>query len=239
MSDAGSEKAMSIDEIQKQIMEAYNFRHATKVFDADRKISGSEFNTILETARLSPSSFGMEPWQLLVIQSPEKRELFREFTWGANGTTNGTAGQLGTASHFCIFLTHTGATMTHHSEYLQKHMKEVKQFPEEIIDFINSAYQKFQESDFHIEGDRQITDWAARQAYIALGNMMTAAALMHIDSCPIEGFEMDKATAVLEEHFGIDPKLYRPAVMVAFGYRADGPMFPKTRREMEDVVSWF
>jgi len=225
--------------VQEQIIEAFNFRHATKVFDPQRRISDGEFQTILETARLSPSSFGMEPWQLLVIQSPEKRELFHEFTWGANGATNGTAGQLGTASHFCIFLAHTGATMTHHSEYLQKHMQQVKQFPEEVIDFINQAYQKFQEQDFHIAGDRQISDWAARQAYIALGNMMTAAALMGIDSCPIEGFEKDRTSAVLEEHFGIDPQLYQPAVMVAFGYRADAPMFPKTRREMDDVVTWF
>ena len=227
-----------LNDVQAQILEAYNFRHATKVFDADRAIPEGEFETILETARLSPSSFGMEPWQLLVVQNPDKRELFRDFAWGANGATNGTAGQLGTASHFCIFLAHTGATMTHHSDYQQKHMKEVKQLPDDIIGFINDAFQKFQENDFHIEGDRQISDWSARQAYIALGNMMTTAALMGIDSCPIEGFEMDKTIAVLEKHFGIDPQVYKPAVMVAFGYRADGPMFPKTRRTMGDVVSW-
>jgi nitroreductase len=229
---------MSNKDVQTRILDAFNFRHACKVFDPQHKISEGEFNTILEAARLSPSSFGMEPWQLLVIQTPEKRELFREFTWGANGETTGTTGQLGTASHFCIFLVHTGATMKHHSEYLQKHMKDVKQFPDEVIEFINNAYQKFQEHDFHIEGDRQISDWSARQAYIALGNMMTAAALMRIDSCPIEGFEMEKAIEVLKRHFGIDPNRYRPAVMVAFGYRAGAPMFPKTRRKMEDIVSW-
>lgn len=239
MNAIDANETSSVKEIQAQIMEANNFRHATKVFDAERKISDSEFNTLLQTARLSPSSYGMEPWQLLVIQSPEKRELFRDFTWGANGATNGTAGQLATASHFCIFLAHTGATMKHHSEYLQKHMKEVKKFPDEVIEYINEAYQKFQETGFHIEGDRQISDWAARQAYIALGNMMNAAALMGIDSCPIEGFEIDKTIDVLEKYFSIDPKLYRPAVMLAFGYRIDGPMFPKTRRKMEDVVRWF
>jgi nitroreductase len=224
--------------VQTQILDAFQSRHATKVFDPSKKISDSEFETILETARLSPSSFGMEPWQLLIIQSPEKRELFREFSWGANGATNGTAGQLGTSSHFCLFLAHTGETMTHHSDYLQRHMKEVKEFPEDVIGFINGAYQKFQESDFHIEGDRQISDWSARQAYIALANMMTGAALLGIDSCPIEGFEIDKTQAVLEEHFGIDPIKYRPAVMVAFGYRANEPAFPKTRRSIEDVVHW-
>jgi nitroreductase len=224
--------------VQDQILEAFNFRHACKVFDPERKISDAEFNPILEAVRLSPSSFGMEPDQLLLVQTPEKRELFRDFAWGANGATNGTAGQLGTASHFGIFLAHTGATMTHHSDYLQAHMRDVKQFPEDVIGFINDAYQKFQEHDFGIEGDRQISDWSARQVYIALGNAMTAAALMGIDSCPIEGFEIAKTQAVLEEHFGIDPKLYKPAVMVAFGYRAGEPMFPKSRREMDQLVTW-
>lgn len=224
--------------VQDQILEAFNFRHACKVFDPERKISDAEFETILEAVRLSPSSFGMEPYQLLLVQTPEKRDLFRDFTWGANGATNGTAGQLGTASHFGIFLAHTGATMTHHSDYLQTHMREVKQFPDEVIGFINSAYQKFQEHDFGIEGDRQISDWSARQVYIALGNAMTAAAMMGIDSCPIEGFEIARTQAVLEEHFGIDPKVYKPAVMVAFGYRAGPPAFPKSRRAMEDLVTW-
>ena len=67
---------MSNDGVQAQIIDAFNFRHATKLFDQKRKISDSEFNTILETARLSPSSYGMEPWQLLVIQSPAKRRPF-------------------------------------------------------------------------------------------------------------------------------------------------------------------
>tara|TARA_R110001583_G_scaffold50652_1_gene158250 strand:- start:3 stop:731 length:729 start_codon:yes stop_codon:yes gene_type:complete len=226
-------------DIQQQIIDAFNFRHATKVFDAERKISDGEFNTLLEAARLSPSSFGMEPWQLLVIQSPEKRELFREFCWGANGAFNGSAGQLGTASHYVIFLAHSDATMKHHSAYQQQHMKQVKQLPDDVIGFINGAFQKFQKHDFHIEGGRQVTDWSARQAYIALGNMMTAASLMGVDSCPIEGFEMDKTAAVLEQHFGIDPTVYQPAVMVAFGYRSDEPPFAKTRREMDQVVSWF
>jgi len=229
---------MSGTNVQEQIIDAFNFRHATKEFDSNRKINDSEFNTILEAARLSPSSFGMEPWQILMIQSPEKRELFREFTWGANGATNGTSGQLGTASHFGIFLVHSGKTMTHHSNYLQKHLKEVKQLPDNIIGFYNDAYQKFQEQDFDISGDRQISDWAARQAYIALGNMMTVAAMMKIDSCPIEGFEMDKAIVVLEDKFGIDSKVYKPAVMFSFGYRSSEPAHPKTRREMKNVISW-
>ena len=119
-------------DVQTQIINAFNFRHATKVFDPTKKISDSEFNTIVEAARLSPSSFGFEPWKMLVVQSPEKRELFREFCWGANGAFNGSAGQLGTASHFVIFLAHTEQTMKHNSDYQQKFMREVKKLPEDV-----------------------------------------------------------------------------------------------------------
>lgn len=234
MKDAAPKSA-----IQDQIIEAFSFRHATKVFDAEAKIPEEQFATILEAGRLSPSSFGMEPWQILVIQSPEKRELFRPFSWGASGVFNGTAGQLGTASHFVVFLAHTGATMSHESDYPMTHAREVKQLPEEALEGFNAAYAKFQKEDFRLDSDREITNWSARQAYIALGNMMTAAAFMEIDSCPIEGFDAGEASAVLEEHFGIDPKLCKPAVMAAFGYRAGPPMFPKTRRSLENTVSWF
>lgn len=224
--------------VQSQIIEAFEFRHATKVFDPARKISDSEFTTILEAARLSPSSFGLEPWQILVVQDPAKRELFRPFSWGASGAFNGTDGQLGTASHFTILLAHTGATMSHASEYPLKHASEVKKFPAEALEGFNAAYTKFQKEDFQLATDREITDWSARQAYIALGNMMTAAALMEVDSCPIEGFDAAAASKVLEAEFGIDPTQYKPAVMAAFGYRAGAPMFPKTRRSVEATVRW-
>ncbi|WP_298444067.1 NAD(P)H-dependent oxidoreductase [uncultured Ferrimonas sp.] len=225
--------------IETTILDAFNFRHATKVFDPAKKISDDQFNVIVEAARLSPSSFGFEPWQLLVVQSPEKRELFREFSWGANGAFNGSAGQLGTASHFLIFLAHTDINQKHNSDYQQRFMKEVKQLPDDVIGFINQAFQKFQQQDFHIEGQRQITDWSGKQAYIALGNVMTAAALMGIDSCPIEGFDIDQTEAVLAEHFGIDTNVYKPAVMVALGYRASEPQFPKTRRSQAQMVKYY
>lgn len=225
-------------DVQTQIMDAFTFRHATKLFDESRKIPEAEFATILEAGRMSPSSFGAEQWQLLMIQTPEKRELFRGFAWGANGMMSGTTGQLGSASHFGLFLARTSATMKAGSDYLARHVREVKQFPDEVATGFEGALKKFQEEDFDLTSDRLITEWSARQAYIALGNMMTAAALMGIDSCPIEGFDVRRTQATLEEHFSIDPKEYYPAVMVAFGYRAGAPMFPQTRREMDKVVSW-
>jgi nitroreductase len=133
----------------------------------------------------------------------------------------------------------TAEAMTAGSGYLQDFYRNVKQLPEDVIEIFNGAYGKFQSTDHKITTDREMTDWAGKQAYIVLANMMTSAALMGIDSCPIEGFDMDRTTETLEKHFGIDSKHYKPAVMFAFGYRAADPQFPKTRRTMEDTVRWF
>lgn len=226
-------------DVQAQILDAFNFRHATKVFDPERRISDGEFETILEAGRSSPTSFGHEPFRILMIQSPENRELFRDFSWGANGMMNGTTGQLGTASHFGIILASTSETMTAGSEYLQDHYRTVKHLPDEVIEIFNGAYGKFQTTDHGITTDREIADWSGKQAYIVLANMMTAGALMGIDSCPIEGFDMARTTETLAQHFAIDTNKWKPAVMFAFGYRAKDPEFPKTRRAMSDTVSWF
>ncbi|SIO11314.1 NAD(P)H-dependent oxidoreductase [Vannielia litorea] len=226
-------------DVRAQIIDAFNFRHATKVFDADRKVDDETFATILEAGRLSPTSFGHEPFRILLVQSPEKRELLRAFSWGANGMMSGTSGQLGTASHFGIILASTAATMTAGSEYLVDHYRHVKHLPEDIIDVFNGAYGKFQRIDHDITTDREITDWSGKQAYIVLANMITAGALLGVDSCPIEGFDMAQTTDTLGAHFGVDTSQWKPAVMFAFGYRAKEPEFPKSRRTMEDVVAWF
>ena len=226
-------------DIRQQSLDAFSFRHATKVFDPDRKISKEDFNVILEAARLSPTSCGHEPFRILMIQSPEKRELFREFSWGANGMMNGSSGQLGTASHFGIILAATDELMRAGSDYLQDHYRQVKQLPDEVIEIFNGAYGKFQAEDHKITSDREITDWSGKQAYIVLANMMTAGALMGIDSCPIEGFDMDLTTQTLAEHFDVDTTQWKPAVMFAFGHRAKDPEFPKTRRAMSETVAWF
>ncbi len=234
-----NEIAKVAPDIRSRIIDAFNFRHATKIFDPARKIEDDSILTILEAGRLSPTSFGHEPFRILMIQSPEKRELFREFSWGANGMMNGSAGQLGTASHFGIILAARSELMTAGSGHLQNHYRQVKHLPDEVIGIFNEAYGKFQATDHHIASDREIADWSGKQAYIVLANMMTAAALMGIDSCPIEGFDMDRTTETLRDHFGIETGKWKPAVMFALGYRAKDPEFPKTRRTMADTVTWF
>lgn len=217
---------------KQDILDAFQFRHACKEFDADRKIPGADFDFILETARLSPSSFGLEPWRFLVVQNPQLRETLREFTWGGQK-------QLPTASHVVLTLVRKSHFMRYDSAYLQYMMREVQHYPEDIIRLRSGLIEKFQRSDFDLLGsERTLTDWATRQTYLPLANMMTAAALIGIDSCPIEGFERAEVERILGEQAGVDLDQWAAAYMVAFGYRNNPPPRPKTRQSLEQVVEW-
>ncbi|WP_248925181.1 NAD(P)H-dependent oxidoreductase [Paenibacillus hamazuiensis] len=215
---------------KEQIMEAYRFRHACKEFDPNRKISAEDFEFILETGRLSPSSFGFEPWKFVVLENPQIREKLLPVSWGAQK-------QLPTSSHFVVMLTRTKREMLPDSAHIAHMMEDVQQLPSEVAERKADLYRVFLETDFGImDNERAVFEWASRQTYIALGNMMTAAALIGIDSCPIEGFDQRKVEGVLQEE-GIMEDGFGVSCMVAFGYRVREPR-EKTRQPIEQVVQW-
>ncbi|UQD56993.1 NAD(P)H-dependent oxidoreductase [Flavobacterium sp. K5-23] len=223
---------MSTPKITKEdILNAFQFRHATKEFDSTKTVSDEDMNFILETAHLSPSSFGFEPWHFIVVQDKELRELLKPVAWGAPL-------KLDTASHFVLGLSMKASMTKWDSDYIMHMMKEVKQLPEDVIEMYSKFYREFQERDFALDTDKKLFDWASKQTYIALGNMMTSAALTGIDSCPIEGFHQEKAEALLKEKFGVDTDKYGLSYMVAFGYRKEAPAHGKSRRNSEEIVSW-
>jgi nitroreductase len=100
--------------------------------------------------------------------------------------------------------------------------------PADVIEMYSKFYREFQESDFDLDTDKKLFDWSAKQTYIALGNMMTSAAL-GIDSCPIEGFHQEKQR-LLREKFDVDTEKYGLSFMVAFGYRKADPANPKKKK---------
>ena len=212
--------------------EAWNFRHACKEFNPTRKVSAEDFNTILESGRLSPSSLGFEPWQFLVLQNMELREKLRAVTWGGQG-------QLPTASHVVMLLARKPQAMTPDCEYIRTTiMEETQHLPEDMAKARAAKYCDFLQNDFaYADNERARFEWAARQCYIVLGNMMTTAALLGIDSCPMEGFQKDAVETILAEYDLLDPATYGAACMVGFGYRVKEPR-PKTRRTQEQVVRW-
>ncbi|RBP03413.1 NAD(P)H-dependent oxidoreductase [Rossellomorea aquimaris] len=219
------------EQLKQDILDAYHFRHATKEFDPNKKVSDDDFRFIMETGRMSPSSFGFEPWRFVVIQNTELKEKIKNTAWGAYG-------KLPEASHFVVILARTKKDTKYDSQYLQDHFKNVKYLPEDHMAKYLEKIEQFQKVDFDLlEGERPLYDWAGKQTYLALGNMMTAAAQIGVDSCPIEGFDIEKMNTLLDEEGLLEEGRFSISVMVAFGYRVKDPA-PKTRRPYEDIVKF-
>ena len=123
------------------------------------------------------------------------------------------------------------------SDYTEHMMRDVIKMSDEAIARRHTLYPQFMETDFRLQDARALFDWSCRQVYIALANMMIAAALVGIDSCPIEGFNQANAEAVLNDAGLLEDGRFGLAVMAAFGYRVN-PQPVKTRQAMEQVVRW-
>ncbi|MGY0408928.1 MAG: NAD(P)H-dependent oxidoreductase, partial [Polaribacter sp.] len=190
-----------------EIKASFNFRHACKLFDHNRKVSNTDMDFILETALLSPSSFGFEPWHFVVVQNKALRTKLKENAWGATA-------KLDTASHFVLGLTMKSPLMKYNSKYIEDFMRHVQQLPENVIEGKGKMFKEFQKSDFDLTDDRKLFDWASKQCYIPLANMMTSASMIGIDSCPIEGFKQKETEKILKEDLAIDTKLHELSYMV-------------------------
>lgn len=222
---------MDKEQLKAQILEAHNYRFATKVFDKDKKIDESDMKFILEVGRLSPSSINLEPWRFVILDNQQVKDEIKQVGWGA------AKGQLDTASHFVLILAKRNAR--YDSQLFKDHFGP-RVNNDEILQKMISIYEGFQTNDIEVaDNERALFDWASKQTYIALGNMMTAAAEIGIDSCPIEGFNYKAVNEILAKHEVINPQEEGISVMVAFGYRAEGPKRPKARRSYDDVVSRF
>jgi len=203
------------------VVEALKFRHACKKFDPKRKIPSPDLDTILEAAWLSPSSFGMEPWKFLVLESPDIREALRPACWDQAQVTD--------ASHLLVILARPSLIVPD-SEYVKQGFFR-RNLPEEATLAYIDRYKWFFDTEVHPR--MSLYAWCAKQCYIALANIMTAAAAMGIDSCPMEGFEKKKVEKILE----VDSQESQVAVMVALGYRA-GDQGPRLRHNREAVVEF-
>ena len=212
-----------------QILPAYQYRKSCRHYDPSRKISAEDFNYILELARLSPSSVGSEPWRFLVVQNPALRQKLKPFAWGMAAT-------LDTASHIVVILAKKNAR--YDSPFILESIRRRGITDPEAISKTLAVYQDLQDKCMHIlNNERTLFDWCSKQTYIALANMMTGAALIGIDSCPIEGFNYDDMNRVLAETGAFDPAEWGVSVAVTFGYRAQD-IAPKACKPAAEVVTW-
>jgi len=206
---------------KEEFLKMMNFRHACKLFDTTKKISDEDMHYILEVARKSPSSFGMEAWKFLVITNDELKEELKPFCWNQP--------QITTCSHLVIVLAGIEALKVESGTVRSRFMR--RNLPQEQLD----AYMKLYASHLSdtLSSDEKIYQWSARQTYIAAANMMSAAAFIGIDSCPIEGFEKENVEKVL----GLDRSVYQVAMLLPFGYRIN-EQSTQVRLSFESVVEF-
>lgn len=202
------------------MMEAMRFRHACKRFDTDRAINDERFTQILELGRLSPSSFGMEPWRFTVFTDTKSKARLKPLCWDQE--------QITSCSHLLLIMAQTGA-LAPGSEY-PRTMFSRRALPTEKTEAYFRIYDGFATEILCSEG---LFAWSARQCYITAANMMTGAATVGIDSCPIEGFERNKVEALLN----VDSAVERIALMIAFGYRIN-PQPEKLRLSLDSLVTY-
>lgn len=211
--------------LRKEILHAHQNRFATKAFDANKKINEEDWMTIMEAARLTPSSFGYEPWKFLLLENQQIKDDLQDIAWGARNSLNG-------ASHFLIVLARKN--VTGNSAHVKHMVEDVFGVPYSETAPQTIFFNNFQQKDFDLTDDRKLFDWASKQTYLAMANMMTTAAYLGIDSCPIEGFDKEAVDNYLAEKKIIDLDSFGVSYMAGFGYRAQ-EIPEKKRQKMTDI----
>jgi nitroreductase len=181
-----------------------NYRYATKKFDASKKLSIQQVEDVKEAIQLSASSYGLQPYEILVIEDMDLRKKLKEVSFGQPQITD--------ASRLVVFCVNTKID----EEYLEKfisNISETRDIPKTDLsgmrDMIKNTVLQFSEESK--------IQWAQKQAYIALGNMLSAVAHFGFDACPMEGFENDKYDEIL----GLKEKNLRATVIATIGYRSE------------------
>jgi len=205
------------------LIEFLNWRYATKQFDPDRKISPAVWEALEDSLILTPSSYGLQPWQFFVVTDPDLKSALRPHSWNQPQVTD--------CSHHVVFATRREVDEAFVDKYVSR-IAEVRGVAPESLGF----YKDMMASDI-LNGPRSewVREWAARQVYIALGNFMTAAALLGVDTCPMEGFDPAKYDEILE----LPSKGFQAVVACPAGYRAAGDKYgdlPKVRFPKAELI---
>jgi nitroreductase len=184
-------------------LENRKWRYATKKFDSSKKISDENLEILLEATQLSASSYGLQPYHVFVITDAAIREQLKPVSWGQSQITD--------ASHLLVFANQSNFGGELVDDYL-KNVSETRNIPSEEL----KAYGEFAKSKLLDLPSSSKETWTAKQAYIALGNVMQAAAELKIDTCPMEGFDAEAYNKILD----LNGKNLNAAVVLPIGYRS-------------------
>lgn len=204
------------------IITKLEWRYATKEFDPDRKVSEENLHVLLESARLAPSSYGLQPWKFIVIENKGLREKLKEVAWNQSQITD--------ASHLVVLCRLCCLDESH----VEKHVAKTSELRAVSLEDL-SGFKTMMIGDIKNRTKEGLEHWMAKQVYIALGFMLHTAAQMQIDTCPMEGFDPKK----FDEILGLEKLGVNSVVLCAIGYRKDGDKLAKAakaRFHKEEVI---
>ncbi|WP_350291166.1 NAD(P)H-dependent oxidoreductase [uncultured Croceitalea sp.] len=210
--------------LEKSILQNRTWRYATKKFDSTKKVSEEDFKLLMESVRLSASSYGLQPYKVLVISNKEIRENLKPVSWGQSQITD--------ASHLIVLANQ----IDFGSELVDDYISNVAETRNIPLDGLQQ-YGDFMKSKLIDLPAEHKAIWTSKQAYIALGNLMQAAAELKIDTCPMEGFDAEKYDEIL----GLREKGLSAAVVLPIGYRSEEDEtqhYAKVRKSKEDFFTY-
>ncbi|WPR71032.1 NAD(P)H-dependent oxidoreductase [Flavobacterium sp. NG2] len=202
-------------------IEHQNWRYATKKFDATKKITNEDLSILKEAIRLSSSSYGLQPYKVLIVENPELRAKIQPAAWGQS--------QIVDASHLIVFANMTTMTETEIDNYL-KNISDIREIPLESI----AGYADFMKSKILTLSAETSNIWASKQTYLAMGNLLNAAAELKIDVTPMEGF----VPAQVNEILGLDKLNLNASLIATLGYRHSEDLtqhYKKVRKSQEEL----
>lgn len=205
-----------------QIIDQLNWRYAVKEFDSSKKLNKEQLETILECLRLSPSSFGLQPWKFIVVENEEIRKQLIPASYGQP--------QVADASHLIVFARPTSFGEAQIDEFLQSTCDAREVSLESITEYGDMMKGFMSRMD-----EDAIAAWAKNQIYIALGNLLTCCAIEKIDACPMEGFDPSVYDEVLE----LNSKGLSSSVLCPIGFRKEGDKYAnlaKVRYETSRII---
>ena len=205
------------------LLKALKWRYATKKFDTSKVISAADIENIKEGFNLTATSYGLQPVQLLLVHNKAIQKELVPISMNQQ--------QVEQASHLAIFCVKTTLDADYVIEYFDR-IKTIRKTPDEIL----ASFRTHIIDSFGAKSAEEIHLWGAKQAYLAMGNLLAVCADLNIDACPMEGFEPDKYDA----YFDLKAKGLRSVLIMPMGYRAEDDPFAtmkKVRKPISESIT--
>ena len=205
------------------LIEALKWRYATKTFDDTKMISPKDVEALKEGFNLSASSYGLQPVQLLLVQNKTIQNELVPFSMNQK--------QVAQASHLAIFCVKTALDTDYVLDFFER-IKTIRQTPDHIL----APFRTHIIESFKAKTDKDIQLWGAKQAYLAMGNLLAVCADLGIDACPMEGFDPDQ----YDSYFKLQQKGLKSVLIMPMGYRASDDPFAamkKVRKSINESVT--